>query len=91
MKTKTMLLFLITALLGMLSSCVPINPNWTPEQQAQVQNANANMVLSGGIAALGAAADIYALKSPSYGHGGYWHGGRHYGYRGYRHGRYYYY
>lgn len=91
MKIKQLMLFLVGTLLSLMVSCVPIDPNWSPEQKAQVQNANANMVLSGGIAALGAAADIYALKSPSYGYGGYWYGGRHYYHRGLRHGRYYYY
>lgn len=82
MKTKLIMLFIVTTLLSSMSSCVPIDPNWSPQQKAQVQNANANMVMAGGLAALGAAADIYALKSPGYGYGGYYGG-----YYGGHHGR----
>ena len=93
MKTKTLMLFLVSAILSLMVSCgVPINPNWTPQEQARVQESNAQMAqgVGVGLAGLGVAL-LGASELRNSGHGGYWHGGRHYGYRGYRHGRYYYY
>lgn len=78
MKKYTLIVAFIVA--ATLPSCVPIDPNWSPQQKAQVQNANANMVMAGGVAALGAAADIYALKSHGYGYGHRYGHGYGYGY-----------
>ena len=92
MKVKLLSLLLVTSLATSLVSCVPIDPNWSPEQQAKVQSSNAQMAqgVGVGLLGLGAAAFGAAQLNNSYGHN-YYYGGRYYGYRGYRHGHYYYY
>ena len=92
MKTKLNMLVLATAFLGLMSSCVPIDPNWSPEQKAQVQSSNAQMAqgVGVGLIGIGAAAFGAAQLNNSYG-GNYYYGGRYYNNRGYRHNHYYYY
>lgn len=89
MKKNKLMLFVVA--IGLMSSCVPINPNWSPEQQAKVQSSNAQMVQGAGIGLLGAGAALFGAAQLNNSGGQYFHGGRYYGNRGYRHGHYYYY
>jgi hypothetical protein len=91
MKTKSLMLFHVAGLLSLTMSCVPIDPNWTPEQKAKVQNSNAQVAQGVGIGLLGAGAALWGASELRNSGNGYWYGGHHYYNRDYRHGRYFYY